>query len=107
MYSRRNFFSSGLRSRADRAARVHVVVGVEVVLEHAEHAILLLADVALEPGREHLADAVVVAHGRAGALDRVKDRGVVGLEGVLILHTGEEDEIQVRALPDSSATYAS
>ena len=41
---------------------------------------------------------MVVAHGRAGALDRVEDRGVVGFEGVLILHAGEEDEVQVRTL---------
>ena len=81
-----------------RAAGVHVVLGVEVVLEHLEHAVLLLADVALKPRCEHLADAVMVAYGRAGALDGVEDGAVVCLERLLVLHLGQEDEVEVCAL---------
>ena len=83
---------------ADGTAGVHVVLRVEVVLEHFEHTVLLFADVTLEPGREHLADAVVVAYRCAGTLDSVENGGVVCLECFLILHLGQEDEIQVRAL---------
>ena len=41
---------------------------------------------------------MVVADGRAGALDSVEDGRVVGLERLLVLHFGQEDEVQVRAL---------
>lgn len=58
-------------------AGIHIVLRVKVVFEHLEHAVLLFADVALEPGCEHLAYAVVVAYRRAGALDSVENGSVV------------------------------
>jgi len=42
-----------------------------------------------------LADAVVMADGGAGALDRVENRGVVALELRLILHLRHKDEIEI------------
>jgi len=91
-------FLPGREIKPDGAAGVHGVAGVEVVLQGPEHAVFLLAHIALQPGGEHLADAVVVADGRAGALDRVQNGGVVGTEGLLVLHPCEEDEVQVRTL---------
>ena len=51
------FLFLGQEVEADGAAGIHVILRVKVVLEHLEHTVFLLADVALEPGREHLADA--------------------------------------------------
>ena len=51
----------GQKVEADGAAGIHIVLRVEVILQHAEHAVFLLADIALKPRSKHLADAVMVA----------------------------------------------
>ena len=88
------FFLRG-QVQADGTAGVHGVIGVKVILEHPEHPVLLLADVALQPGGKHLADAVMMADGRAGFLDGIQNGGVVALKFSGIVHPGDEDEVQV------------
>ena len=92
------FLFLGQEVKADSAAGVHIVLRIKVIFEYLENAVFFLADVALEPRGEHLADAVVVAYRRTGALDSIKDSSVVCLECLLVLHFRQEDEIQVRTL---------
>lgn len=48
--------------QAERPARIHDVIRVKVLLERAVDIHLIAADLSLQPGGGHLADAMMVAH---------------------------------------------
>ena len=80
------------------SARIHQVVGIEVLLERAVDIHLVLADLRLEPRSGHLAYAVVVAHRRAVLLDVVHDAALILEILVKVVHLRFEYEVEVCAL---------
>ena len=63
-----------------------------VPLEGPKHRELITADLAFQPGRGHLSDAMVMAHGCPGSLDGIED-ATVKLQELLVTHLRDEDEV--------------
>ena len=69
-----------------------------MLFEGAEDFVFVMTDRPLQPRREHLADAVVVAHGCAALLDRIENTCVISLELRRIVHPRDENPVQVGSL---------
>lgn len=80
------------------SARIHQVVGIEVLLERAVDIHLVLTDLRLEPRSGHLAYAVVVAHRRAVLLDVVHDAALILKILVEVVHLRFKYEVEICAL---------
>ncbi|MPN14921.1 hypothetical protein SDC9_162250 [bioreactor metagenome] len=91
------FFVFG-QIKAQCSAWIHDVIRIKVLLERAEDVVFIFAERPLQPGSEHLADAVMMAHRCAGFLNRRKNPGVVRLKCLGIALFDDEDKVEVGAL---------
>ena len=79
--------------KSERSAGIHDVVRVEVLLQGTQHVIFVFAERTFQPRGKHLADAVVVAHCRAGLLNCGEDARVIGAECLRVTLLDDEDEV--------------
>lgn len=84
--------------KAQRSARIHDVIRIEMLLERTINLHLIVADLGLQPRGGHLADAVMVAHGSAGLLDVIHNTVLVFEIFINAVHFRLEDEVEVCAL---------